>query len=143
MDGQPPTGTETAHERGPQPERVTPEGLRGAKALAEALLRAQADALLLTAAGGAGGMAIAWQTASTFLGAAAHPAARGLLLLGGVAAGAAALGTEAVRDRAHLWERNGWSPEVAHTVAALDDARRSKRQQRAATGVAPPLMTPR
>ena len=120
---------------------VTPEDVRGAKALAADIQRARADALLLTAAGGAGGLAIAWQTAAAAGvgargagGLRGHPAARGCLLLAGAALGALALAAEAVADRAHLWDRSTWAPGVARAVELADENARRRVQAQAQYG---------
>ena len=85
-----------------------------ARQLRAAQARARDETLLLTAVGGLGGFALARQAVRTFMPASA--AALALLGVGGLAAGAFALGLDAARERAHAFDRSTWHPSVLALV---------------------------
>jgi hypothetical protein len=76
--------------------------------------RARDETLLLTAVGGVAGFVLARQIVRTFMPASA--AALALAGVGGLAAGAFALGLDAARERAHAFDRSTWHPSVLALV---------------------------
>jgi len=99
------------------------------KRLQGAQARAREETLLLSAAGGAAGFALARQAARFSPSLSASGPGFALLCVGGLAAGSAAAALESVRVRSPVFDRSTWHPAVVALVERASALQRGGRQQ--------------
>lgn len=117
------------HQHRQQPSLTSSASLTSleARRLGEAQGRARDDVRLLACVGGVGGFIIGRQAALTFLPPSAARWAVAALGTAGLVAGALALGSEAVKERAHLWDRAAWPDSVRAAVQQAEAAAAARK----------------